>query len=145
MSRAALLAALAVVLACSKKDDTSNAPVSVAPPGMDLAGTWSVQVMPQNQDSILLIYMLNATNQSTGWKMTLPNRKPMDVRVLSLTHDSIVVEAGPFPSALVPGVQVRTHSTVHMQGDTLVGTTVAHYQVKGPDSVRILRTVGTRQ
>jgi hypothetical protein len=146
MSRAALLAAFVTVLACSKKDDaSSNAPIAEAPPGMNLAGTWSVQVMPETQDTTLLMFLLNATNQSKGWKMTLPNREPMEVRVLSMSNDSIVFENGPFASALVPGVQVRTHSTVHLQGDTLVGRTIAHYDVKGPDSVRILRTIGTRQ
>jgi hypothetical protein len=144
MSRAALLAVIAL-LACSKKDDTSSTPVSAAPPGMNLAGTWSVKVMPEDRDTTLLIYMLTATNQSTGWKMTLPNREPMEVRILSMTADSIVMENGPFASALVPGVQVKTHTAAQMQGDTLFGRTIAHYQVKGPDSVRILRTVATRQ
>ena len=143
MSRAALLALLAV-LACSKKDD-SGGPVMSAPPGMNLAGTWSVQVMPENQDTTLWIYMLTATNQSTGWKMTLPNREPMDIRILSMSADSIVMENGPFESALVPGAQVSTHTAAHMQGDTLVGRTIAHYKVNRPDSVRILRTIATRQ
>ena len=143
MSRAALLALLPVVLACSKKDDST--PVIEAPAGMNLAGTWAVQVRPENQDSTLLIYMLTATNSSRGWKMTLPNREPMDVRVLSMSTDSLVFENGPFPSLLVPGTQVSTHTSAHMQNDSLVGRTIAHYQVKGPDSVRILRTVATRQ
>lgn len=145
MSRAALLAALLVVTACSKKDDDSNTPVLSAPAGMNLAGTWSVQVMPESQDSTLIIFMLKATNDSKGWTMTLPNRRPMEVRVTSMSNDSIVFDTDAFASALVPGVEVSTHSNVHMQGDTLVGRTIAHYQVKGPDSVRVLRTIGTRQ
>jgi len=145
MSRAALLAVLVVSLACSKKDDASSTPVASAPPGMNLAGTWSVQVKPEDRDTTLLIYMLTATNQSTGWKMTLPNREPMDIRILSMSADSIVMENGPFESALVPGAQVSTHTAAHMQGDTLVGRTIAHYKVNRPDSVRILRTIATRQ
>ena len=144
MSRAALLAALLAVFACSSKDEDKG-PVKAAPPGMNLAGTWSVQVMPENQDTTLLIYMLTATNQSTGWKMTLPNREPMDVKVLSLSQDSLVFATDAFPSMLQPGLQVSTHTNAHLQGDTLIGRTIAHYQVKGPDSVRILRTIGTRQ
>ena len=143
MSRAALLAALVVVLACSKKEDSG--PVIDAPPGMNLAGTWAVQVMPENQDTTLLIYMLTATNKSTGWKMTLPNREPMNVRVLSMSQDSLVFSTEAFPSMLQPGLQVSTHTNAHLQGDTLIGRTIAHYQVKGPDSVRVLRTIGTRQ
>ena len=144
MSRAALLAALLVVIGCSKKDD-DKAPVFAAPAGMNLAGTWSVQVMPETQDSTLLIFMLKATNDSKGWTMTLPNRQPMDVKVTSMSSDSIVFDTNKFASALQPGLEVSTHSVVHMQGDTLVGRTIAHYNVKRPDSVRVLRTIGTRQ
>jgi hypothetical protein len=145
MSRAALLAALLVVIGCSKKDDDSKAPVIAAPAGMNLAGMWSVQVMPETQDSTLLIFMLKATNDSKGWTMTLPNRQPMDVKVTSMSNDSIVFDTDKFASALQPGLEVSTHSNVHMQGDTLVGRTIARYNVKGPDSVRVLRTIGTRQ
>jgi hypothetical protein len=69
----------------------------------------------------------------------------MDIRILSMSADSIVMENGPFESALVPGAQVSTHTAAHMQGDTLVGRTIAHYKVNRPDSVRILRTIATRQ
>jgi hypothetical protein len=143
MSRAALLAVLTLFVACSRKDETASN--VVVPPGMNVAGTWSVSVMPEDRDTTLLIFMLNATNEATGWKMTLPNREPMDVRILSMDHDSIVFENGPFPSALQSGAMVRTHSTVRQQGDTLVGKTIARYDVKGADSVRILRTQAVRQ
>jgi hypothetical protein len=59
--------------------------------------------------------------------------------------DSIVHEAGPFESVLRKGVQLRTHVVSRLQGDKLVGTTTANYQVTGPDSVTQLDFEGTRK
>lgn len=150
MSRAALLAALPLLLACSKKDEAPESTSAtqsnvVVPPGMNVAGTWSVSVMPEDRDTTLLIFMLNATNEATGWKMTLPNREPMDVNVVAMSHDSIVFENGPFPSAIQKGVMVRQRTTVRLAGDTLHGRTIARYEVKGADSLRVLRTQAVRQ
>ena len=150
MSRAALLLVLPVLLACSKKDEpvvdnTAATPEVAAPAGMNLAGRWSVRVMPEDRDTTIIMYVLEATNTNKGWKMTLPNRDPMDVRVLHMDADSIVTENGPYSSALQKGVTVRTHSNVRMEGDKIVGRTIAHYETKGPDSLRVFRTEGVRQ
>ena len=151
MSRALVLLVLPVVVACSKKDEPAadttgaNIPTVSAPAGMKLAGTWSVRVMPEDRDTTIIMYVLEATDTNKGWKMTLPNRDPMNVRVLHLGSDSIVVENGPYSSALQKGVTVRTHSNVHMEGDKIVGRTIAHYETKGPDSLRVFRTEGIRQ
>ncbi|MDO8502707.1 MAG: hypothetical protein Q7S20_12770 [Gemmatimonadaceae bacterium] len=153
MSRAALLLVLPVMLACSKKDvppaDTSAAmaaaPEPAAPAPMNVAGKWTVTVMPEGKDTTLLTYMLDATNEMTGWKMSLPNREPMELRVVSMDNDSIVVDNGPYASALRKNVMVTTHSSMHMDGGKLVGKTIAHYNTKGADSLVMLRTEGTRQ
>jgi hypothetical protein len=65
--------------------------------------------------------------------------------VISMDNDSIVIENGPYKSVLQKGVNVTTHSAMHMEGDKLVGTTIAHYDTKGADSVRMLRTSGVRK
>jgi len=121
---------------------TAPAAAAAAP---NVAGTWSVKVMPQGKDSVLLTYTLVATNDKTGWKLTLPDRPTMDAKVISMDNDSIVVENGPYASVLRKNVQVWTHSAMHLEGDKLVGTTVAHYTTRGADSVANLRTEGTRQ
>jgi len=152
MSRAVLLLVLPVVFACTKKEepaaDTSAmapaAPVAAAPAPLDVAGKWTVNVMPADKDTTILTYALDATNDKTGWKITFPGRPPVDVRVLSMDNDSIVTEAGPYSSALRKSVMVTTHGSVHVEGDKLVGTTIAHYSTKGPDSLLNLRTSGTR-
>jgi len=147
MSRVALLLVLPVMLACSKKEappaDTMAVVTEAAAP--NVAGKWTVNVMPEGQDTVLLTYVLDATNDMTGWKLTFPGRDPLDVRVISMDNDSIVIENGPYPSALQQGVMVTTHSNMRLDGDKVVGTTIARYDVKTADSVRMLRTEGTRQ
>ena len=154
MSRATLLLILPLVVGCSKKDappaDTAAvvaaAPAPVAAPApMNVAGKWSVKVMPEGKDTTLLTYTLQATNEKTGWKMDLPNRPTMEPRIVSMDNDSIVIDNGPYSSVLRKGTMVTTHSTMHMDGDKLVGKTIAHYVTKGADSVVNLRTEGTRQ
>lgn len=156
MSRVALLLVVPIMLACTKKDepaaDTSAAvapaPAAVAPAAaapVNYAGKWKVTVMPADKDTVILTYDLETTNDKSNWKMTLPGRAPLTPRVASLDNDSVVVDNGPYSSALRKNVMVTTHSSMHMEGDKLVGTTVAHYATKGADSVVNLRTTGTRQ
>lgn len=149
MSRAALIFVLPVLFACSKTEtpaaDTTAAAPAAAPAPMNVAGNWSVKVMPADKDTVLLTYTMVATNDKTGWKLTLPNRPTMEPRMVSMDNDSIVLDNGPYESVLRNKVKVWTHSSMHMEGDKLVGTTAAHYDKKGPDSVVMLRTEGTRQ
>lgn len=152
MSRAALLLVVPVMLACTKSEappaDTTiaaspeSAPLAIP---VNYAGTWTVTVMPEGKDTVLLTYPLVATNDKTGWKLTLPGREPMEPRVISLDNDSVVLDNGPYSSVLRKDVTVSTHSTMHMEGDRLVGTTIARYNTRGADSVVNLRTQATRQ
>ena len=152
MSRAALLLALPIVFACTSKDgppaDTSA--LAVVPDAADAApvnyaGNWTVTVMPADKDSVVLTYDLVTTADRTGWKMTLPGREVMEPRVVHMDNDSVVVENGPYSSALRKNVMVSTRSVMRMEADKLVGTTVARYDTKGADSVVNLRTAGTRK
>jgi hypothetical protein len=63
---------------------------------------------------------------------------------VSVDADSIMTEAGPYPSVRRKGVQVNTNSVMRLQGGSLVGNTTAHFKVKTPDSVMVLNTTGTR-
>lgn len=151
MSRATLLLATLSMVACMKKEappaDTSLAvaPEAAAPAAMDYAGNWSVQVMPAAKDTVLLTYDLVSTNETTGWSLTLPGREAMSPRIVSMSSDSVIIDNGPYASALRNKVMVTTHSSMHMEGDKLVGNTVAHYDTKRADSVVNLRTVATRK
>ena len=150
MSRRALLLVLPLVFACTSKEapPADTAALAVVPDASatpNYAGNWTINVMPADKDSVLLTYDLVTTADQSGWKMTLPGREVMEPRVVHMDKDSVVVENGPYPSVLRKNVSVTTHSVMHMEGDKLVGTTVARYDTKGADSVANLRTVGTRK
>jgi hypothetical protein len=113
------------------------APISLA----DVAGKWTMKTMPENSDSVLINYTLVA--DTAGWTLNFPKRKPVKAKVTT-SGDSITAEAGPYESVLRKGVQVTTTSVYRLKDGKLEGTTVAHYKTKGPDSVRTLRSEGTK-
>ena len=150
MRRILLSLALVGVAACAKKDSPpaadSSAMTTPPAPTMNLAnmaGTWNMQVMPQDRDTVLLNYVITATGTTEGWTLTFPGRDPIPMRITQVAGDSIVSDAGPYESALRKGVQVNTTTVNRMQGNTLVGTTVARYTA-GPDTVLYLRQRGTK-
>lgn len=118
-----------------------------APPALalaDVAGTWNMQTMAAGSDSVLVSFQMTATGDTTGWVFHFAKRPPVPIRVLAVAGDSVVTEAGPYQSVLRSGAKVTTHSVMRLQDGKLVGTTVAHYALAGADSVRDLRTLGTR-
>ena len=151
MRRPALLLAALALLGCPSSDQSvadsaadESASETTALAGM--AGTWNMNTMPEQGDSVLLTYVVNATSDTTGWTITFPGREPMPVRILAVDADSVVLEVGPYESMLRPNVQVVTQSVSRVQGDRMVGTAVARYSGAsvGADSVVRLRLEGTR-
>jgi hypothetical protein len=145
------LSCAAVLGGCAKTEkqtaaDTSavadEAPAPAAISLADVAGKWHVRGMSQTGDSTLVTFELNATPNPSGWTFHFPNRKPIPVRVTT-AGDSIMTEAGPYQSVLRKGVQVTTRGVLRLEGDKLVGTTVARYAGSSRDSL-IVRTEGTR-
>jgi hypothetical protein len=150
MSRVALLLALPLVFACTKKDEPapvdSTAAVAAAPAPASHVGKWAVNVMPQDKDTVVASYVLETTDSQDGWKLTFPNAEPLDVRVITMNGDSIVTDVGPFPSQVRKGEKVNVvRSTWRVNGDKLSGLATVHYDRKAADSVSVLRLEGTRQ
>lgn len=138
----------ALAFGCAPAEDPPAQEQPAAAPTValaDLAGTWTVTASAESSDSVLITYELNATATRDGWTSTLPGREPTPVRVLRVEGDSVMAEAGPFESALRPGVQVTTRSVVRLQGDMLMGRMVATYSGAGADSVLIGRLHGMRK
>lgn len=145
----------AVLAGCAKKDNaavdttsamdsltattTAPAPVNLA----DVAGKWNMRSVPTTGDTTAATYVLTATSNTSGWTITFPGRAPIAARV-SVDGDSIMIDAGPYPSVLRKGVQVTTNGVARLQGGSLVGGNTAHYTVKTADSVLTLNTTGTR-
>jgi hypothetical protein len=149
MRRIVLALAVAGLLGCEKKETPPAADSSAMTPPpatvnlASLAGTWNMQTMPVDRDTVILNYVLTATADTAGWTLTFPGRDPIPMRIIHVAGDSIVSEAGPYASALRAGVQVTTRTVNRMQGDVLVGTTEARYS-SGPDTLVMLRSRGTR-
>jgi hypothetical protein len=108
----------------------------------DVAGTWDMRAVPvTGDDTTPTIYQVEAT--ADGWTILLPDREPM-VAQTTISGDSIMVDAGPYESVRRAGVQVTTHGVFRLDGDRLVGTTMAHYTTGDADSVLQLTVEGTR-
>ena len=150
MRRFACLLCAALLAGCAETQDQSETAdtaesADMAPAGItlaDVSGTWNVRVMPENGDTVLSTYRLEATG--AAWTINFPDREPIPVSILAVEGDSIVTIAGPFSSSVRPNVMVTVETVFRLQNETLVSRTVAHYAVTTPDSVVVLRAEGTR-
>ena len=155
----ALISIAALLAACVKTEtstpaDTGTAamapePAPAAAPAPislpSIAGKYRVTSRGQAPDTTVVTYELNATGDTTGWTITYPNRAAIPMRIVTVSGDSIVAETGPFTSVRREGVPVTTRTTYRWQNGQLVGTTVAHYDVKGPDTVRVFVIEGVKK
>lgn len=157
LTRLAICCCIGSALGCAKAGDEADVdtaataaamPEPASPPATislaDVAGKWQVRATPESgSDTSTTLYVLNATGDTSGWTITFPNRLVVPLRV-EVNGDSIISLAGPFQSVRRKGVQVTTNNVLRLQDGRLVGTTVARYTTRGPDSVLRLRTEGTR-
>jgi hypothetical protein len=143
------------LVGCAKSDETTTdtaagtASATTAAPAeitlADIAGKWNLRAVPESgADTTPTLSELNISTDTAASTMTFPNRPPVKTRLVTIGGDSIVTEAGPYPSVRRKGVQVTTHAVLHLRDGKLVGNTVARYKTTGPDSVLRLRTEATR-
>ena len=153
MRRFALVLCVAAIAGCTgDTQDDEMAPDSAAmapapPAGISLAdvnGTWNVNVMPMDRDTVVATYVL--TGADSTWSFTFPGRDPIPMHIISVAGDSIMTHTPPFQSEVRKAQNVMVESTgvMRLQNGMLVGTTVAHYKVTTPDSVVTFRIQGTR-
>jgi hypothetical protein len=156
--RSFALVSIGVLLAACVKTESSTpvdtgaaamapAPAPAAAPISlpSVAGKYRVTSRGQAPDTTVVTYELNATGDTTGWTITYPNRAAVPVRIITVSGDSIVTETGPFTSVRRAGVPVTTRTTYRWENGQLVGTTVAHYDVRGPDTVRVFVIEGVKK
>ena len=95
----------------------------------DVAGTWLTKSMVGPKDSVVTTSLMSAAADDKAWRLHLRGgHEPVAVRVVAVGGDSVVTEAGPFPSVLRPGQTVNLLRAVgHYQGDAMSGTFEAHY------------------
>ena len=157
MRRITVLCSAALFIACAKTEnppaDTGMAVAPAAPEAAaaapislnDVAGNYAVTGKYEGEDTAVVRYDLTATADTSGWTIAFPNRKPIPIRIISVSGDSIVGEAGPYPSAIRSGVQVRTSTVYRLQNGKLMGRTLARYETKGEDTVRIVLSEAIRK
>jgi hypothetical protein len=158
MRRLALLSSIVFAVACSKSEsppaDTGMAAAPAAAPApvaaaaapvslKDVAGKYTVTGKNEAGDSTLITYTLNATADTT-WNVVFANGQKVSQHV-TVDGDSLIVDAGPYASVLRKGVKVTTHTVYHVQDGKLMGRTVAHYDVKGPDTVKVIISEGVKK
>jgi len=126
MGRALCLSAL--ILAASAVAAHAQKPAEPKGAAMKCSA-WDTKTMGGPKDSVVTTSALEATADGKGWTLKLANNpNGIPVRVITTGGDSMVMEAGPFPSVLRPGQTVTTLRTVeHMKGNKLTGTVEAHY------------------
>lgn len=159
MRRLALLSSILFAVACSKAEsppaDTgmaaapAPAPAPVAPAAApislkDVAGTYTVTGKNEAGDSTLITYTLTAAPDTTGWNIVFTNGQKVSQHVM-VDGDSIIADAGPYPSFLRKGQKVTTHTVFHVVNGKLESRTVAHYDVKTADSVRVIVAEGVKK
>ena len=110
----------------------------------EVQGTWALTAYGEAGDS-LVSYTMNATGDPSTWTLAFPDMEPVPVRDVTLAGDSMVMDVGPYSSALREGVQVTTRVVARLEGDRMTGHFTARYQTTEPDSVVRGRFEGTRQ
>jgi hypothetical protein len=149
----ALASAVIAVAACAKGEtppagdsaapvaaETARAPITMA----SLAGRWNVNVMGESSDSVVTTNVSTFTDNPPGGSFRFPNGPEIPIRNVTVSGDSITYEAGPFASAVRPGMRVSNRVAMTMRDGNMVGNVTARYETTGPDSVRHFRLVATR-
>jgi len=126
--RPLLLSGLVLAAAYATVASAQNPPA--APAGgikrSDLAGTWEVKT----DSGVASVIRVSANGKR--WTLSFAGRKPIALRVLASGGDSVVLQAGRFPSVLRPGQTVtRLREVGHFNGESVTGTYEAHYAKGG--------------
>jgi hypothetical protein len=151
MQRNIIVASALLLAACAAGDrpqEEELEPVTTAAAAIspaDVAGIWDVEVTNVAGDSVLTTYTLHATDSWNGWMMRFHDGQSVDLRIMETGGDSLIVEAGPYPSVLRPGVQVSTRTVMRVDGQQMHGSGKATYQLEGGASELPLRYTGSRQ
>ena len=155
-SRLAVWSAVVLLAACMKKEapkDTSAAmapapaPAPAAAPAFSLAsvaGKWKITTTPvSGKDTSSTTTTLDATADTTGWALELPGGQKVPLQV-KVSGDTVMTKSAVYPSMRRKGKKVWTEGAFRLENGKLTGSTVAHYENSGADSVLTLRTEATK-
>lgn len=104
----------------------AEAPATSTDPALEpFAGTWEIVAIMESGDTVP--YAFSAIGDPNLWTVTLPDREPMPLRIVSADADELVTELGPYPSLLREGVEVTVRQVVRVDDGRLTGTMEARY------------------
>lgn len=130
-----------LLIGCTPTEDAPPAetPAEAAVETPSFAGTWTIEVMPMDSDSVLVTGTMNATDTPDGWSLTFDHLdEPVRANSVVIEGDMATVEYGPYPSALREGATVTSLTTVAtVSGDEFNGTFSATYDSGEPGEGRI--------
>ena len=91
------------------------APINLA----DVAGKWNMHAVPTSGDTTSTNFVLTATGTTSGWSLKYPGRAAVP-ETITVSGDSIITSAGPYPSFRRKGVTVTTNGVFRLQNGSLV-------------------------
>ena len=130
----------AIFAGCSDKTDVSydatTDEASDESPYAAYSGEWSTESYSMDSDEPLVTVLMTATDSPDGWSWKFTHiDEPVMANSVAMMGDSVVVEIGPFPSALREGATVETvTSYLLVHGDSISGRFEAVYE--GGDELR---------
>jgi hypothetical protein len=102
--------------------------VAASAGAQNAAGVWNNKFMIGPKDSVIGTVLITVSDDAKTWIMKFSDRPPIPVRVVAMGGDSVVTDAGPYPSTKRPGQSVTLlHSVSHFKGDHMTGTFHAYY------------------
>ena len=154
-SRLIICSTALLFAACAKKEAPKDTTAAMAPPrtrsgasadgltrrrgrqveGHDHSG--------RRKDSSTTTATIVATADTTGWTMDLPSGQKVPLQV-KVSADTVLTKSAVYPSMRRKGKKVWTEAAFRVENGKLAGTTVAHYENSGADSVLTLRMEGTK-
>jgi hypothetical protein len=92
----------------------------------DVAGAWSGKSFVAPKDTVP--YVLTVPAEGSGGTIKFAKGDAVPTRIITVGGDSVVFEAGPYPSILRPGETVKTLRIIcHFNGSAMTGTFMARY------------------
>ena len=156
-SRLAICSVVLLLAACMKKEAPRDTTAAMAPapapaaahqrrPSHSPAWPASGRSRPRRsvgKDTSSTTTTLDATADTTGWALELPSGQKVPLQV-KVSADTVMTKSAVYPSMRRKGKKVWTEGAFRLENGKLTGSTVAHYENSGADSVLTLRTEATK-
>lgn len=136
-----------IIIGCAPNEDTPTLEPSIEAEeeGASWAGSWTVDALPMEGDSALVTVSIIGNDTPEGWSTTFNHLDgPVLANSVVIAGDSVIIESGPYPSALREGAIVTSLTSVlYVAGDDLIGHYTADYD-SGEPAVAEGRLLGRR-